>query len=750
MTERTDHEAADGPAVDAETKPAKTPPAKRKSPLRWVRRGVAILAGLSLGLVATECVFRQRDEGAFPHLNVYVADAELGVALEPGRTQGLKIGSNPTTQVRINAQGFRGEDWPAPGTDDILVVGDSQVFGLGVEANETFSAALAKETGRTALNAGVPTYGPLEFNRLLAKLLPERKPKTVVYVINLANDLFEASRPNQERHAVWDGWAVRKETAPLETASFPGRSWLYRDSHAFFALRQVIYQAAHPRIEDVAMPSEGTWRDFAAGAKNASRERARQRREFVRLSALQRGEVSYAVQHVVQAELEVDTRIYQDLDSDAFDIRVARANPGDITSVGPGEAGSPLAGTVKQIRLAITERNRLEARLKELMAKSDGPKKERIAAALTARDRAHARLDELRTSAPRALVQSSSPLAIPIEEAKRLCDEHGAELVVVALPIDVQVSAEEWKKYPGQEPVDTTGTEVVLTDIVGHANSLGLRGLDAMNVLRASQPGAFLDGDLHMTPKAHAALGKVLAEQLASPLPKEGVTRWLPPGRSRVPRPMDWLQRKEAAVAGSDAAGCETKIFDEWLRVKCTEKKAKPLGIRVISGGGADAIVTHWGKTMTLVVARTRGVDLVADFFWEGETRRLNAPWPASEAIGDDMTMKKTKEPAAAPAATGDRTTSEALCACFQKVHEVKSCDDAFMVEHAPCVATWKDDCESMVACAEGDLVFQPTCDAGFANAGASHHCQPVCGAAGECKVGTCTTWNDEAKVCVP
>ena len=49
-----------------------------------------------------EGVFRLRDHGAFPHLNVYRADAALGVRLVPGATEKISFSGNPVTSVRIN------------------------------------------------------------------------------------------------------------------------------------------------------------------------------------------------------------------------------------------------------------------------------------------------------------------------------------------------------------------------------------------------------------------------------------------------------------------------------------------------------------------------------------------------------------------------------------------------------------------------------------------------------------------------
>src|SRR5262249_35026878 len=159
-----------------------------------------------------------------------------------GTSQRLAAGKNPVTSVRINRDGFRGPELPPPTAGEVAIIGDSQVFGLGVEENETASAELAKILGAPVVNAGVPTYGPPEYNAVADEILARRKPATVVYVVNLANDLFEAARPNVDRHVVWDGWAVRKETAPVAVTTFPGREILFRRSHLVHALRSFLYR----------------------------------------------------------------------------------------------------------------------------------------------------------------------------------------------------------------------------------------------------------------------------------------------------------------------------------------------------------------------------------------------------------------------------------------------------------------------------------------------------------------------------
>ena len=167
--------------------------------------GVQVLVGLSIGAGVAEYAFDRRDDGAFPHVNFYVADPELGVRLEPGASMRFRLRQNPLSTIHVNSRGYRGDEWPAPAATDVLVVGDSQVFGLGVEDDATFASRLAATSGRTVINAGVPTYGPREYLAVARELLVERKLASVVVVLNFVNDPFELERPNRERHTVWDG-----------------------------------------------------------------------------------------------------------------------------------------------------------------------------------------------------------------------------------------------------------------------------------------------------------------------------------------------------------------------------------------------------------------------------------------------------------------------------------------------------------------------------------------------------------------
>ena len=317
MREREDSEERLSEGRDQRLSPAPGKPTKARRGRIWknVARGVL---GLLVGLGITEGAFRARDDGAFPHLNVYVSDAKLGARLRPGATERVRFSSkkNPVTSVRINAEGFRGEEWPAKTDEEVVVVGDSQVFGLGVEEDETFEKEIERQLAAKKVvvrNLGVPTYGPGEYNAVLEEALAKRPAKTVIWVANMANDLFEASRPNKERHVVWDGWAIRTETAPARSLSFPGRGFLYTDSHAVYALRRYLYERdvqGSPSSEAFqGVPSEGTWKDVAGDAAVAAEAHAREEAERKRLVALQASRAKYATDDAERAARELDSKL---------------------------------------------------------------------------------------------------------------------------------------------------------------------------------------------------------------------------------------------------------------------------------------------------------------------------------------------------------------------------------------------------------------------------------------------------------
>lgn len=735
-----------------------------------------LLLGLGLGAVIAEIVFMQRADGAFPHVNFYVPDPELGVRLEPGASMRFQLRPNPLTTIRVNSHGFRGDEWTAPGDSDVIVVGDSQVFGLGVEDDATFSAGLAARSGRAVINAGVPTYGPQEYLATARELLATRHPKVVVVALNFVNDPFEIDRPNRERHAVWDGWAVRSETAPTEVASFPGRHWLFSRSHAVYALRRWLHERGTTKAPesdesadpiDLGTPSEGGLHDLVSASQRARMEAATAQSEAEKALAASTQRALSIDGDIVTKRDELDRLVIRasEFEFDSFQKDVARGRPGDIVREEYGESSRSVTLTAAMIRDAARKR---EEHLKALLLAEQKKGKSEARDLLKAEETLVAERQALRLRIAAGIPEIARPSSLfhaYLQEFKALCDQHGAELVVVALPIDVQVSGTEWAKYGVKDAPDMQGSLVLIDDLIADANALGLRALDATTALRAAEPGAFLDHDIHMTAKGHAALAEALAVTLGSPLvtPLRRPAPGLPEGRSFVPTDAEWRAAGEIAVAGSTAAGCTTQIVREWLRVQCRRKKIGDRfdALELREGGTPATMIMHTADALSLVTPMTVGAPITAHFHWKGKVRELSVRWPANadgkpKFVGAFAELKDVpaRQDPLAPAIT-------ALCECSEGLSSDEFCefpgtgqaDDGAYGCVTVCSKLWGDPrlaqactaafpaCKDRLACLQNDPIVAPKCPEGQAHAFASNACFAICDPAHPCVTGKCEDW---------
>ena len=219
----------------------------------WVTRILITCLSLTLGLAMVEGLAGLARDHAFPFLNIYEADAAFGVRLSPSTSTATRSREGRVTEVTTNALGFRGPEWrPAEGASPVagrvMLLGDSQVFGYGVDDAHAMSTYLQGELGDDyeVLNAGVPTWGPHEQVLALDTYGPTYRPEVVVYFANVANDWFEAKLPNLERTTARDGWAAFVLQGQPEVTDFPGRAWLMGRSHLVFGVRELLAHASGP------------------------------------------------------------------------------------------------------------------------------------------------------------------------------------------------------------------------------------------------------------------------------------------------------------------------------------------------------------------------------------------------------------------------------------------------------------------------------------------------------------------------
>lgn len=709
---------------------------------RYAGRALSVMLGLGAGAGVAEAAFAARDQGAFPHLNVYVADAAYGARLRPLAATKVAFGGAKVSSVFIHGGGFRGKDTgpePAPRPGEVLFVGDSQTFGLGVEAGEAFPARFGELSQKPVYNAGVPTWGPPEFAKAIDELGSRRHPSVVVYVVNFANDPFEAERPNVQRHAVWDGWAVRRETAPAHVTAFPGRELLFQRSHLVLALRKWWHEQDAPSAQDTerGTPSEGTLRDLFQRGQALEAEQRAARAETERRAALYETEATYAQEAYRLAESRVRAIVWKEMKLGADEwsygpfsrsavYLAADANPGDIVSPGVGEEGRPVYATAAYIRQAVELRNRFEAELAQ-RARSvlDSEEGKRILAALSERDQQRLVLAAVRAK-PLEIVRHGSPLTRVVLRAKEQTEALGARFVLLVLPLDVMVSDAEWPKHGGAR-VDLSKAQVLLSDLIGAVGDAGGIALDATDALRAVEPGAFLPSDIHLTPKGHAAVAQALVDAMSRAQDSPRVPPLaLPPGRSRVPPPETWLTLGgEVAVNGS--AGCPiTKKYREWLYIRCVPARAsspRAVGLEVIKGGLGDALAWVSDGEMTLVAPIPTGSELEARFSWsDGKSKRLKVTWDAAGAAPELSMAPDPEPPAPVP---GDAEAARRVCECYRAAHPGATCGGLIGSADQGCVRTYEGDCTKLLSCAQGDPLFAPRCLPGHHNAGATLHCAP-------------------------
>ena len=760
------------------------PKSRRRRGL-WI--GLQVSLGLVAGLAVAEYAAYSRDDGAFPHVNFYEADAELGARLEPGASMRFRLHDNPVTTIHVNAQGFRGADWPAaaPGdNDEVLVLGDSQVFGLGVEDGETFSARLAELTGRPVLNAGVPTYGPPEYLALGKRLMAERKPKTLVYVVNFLNDPFELNRPNGERHAIWDGWAVRAETAPGSVTAFPGRRWLMSQSHLVYAARRWAHERGRvetPTAVDLGVPSEGRWQDLVHRGARVQSEMEAAASQAMSNEIAQRARLAEVERRIDAGEYELDQLIEEEFyEWDSFQQDIARAQPGDIVTQDLGESGRSVQATAAHIRKAARERKRYADRIRK---EKRGAGARRAQSLVEDTEALRSEREALRIAVARGIPRDDGPRSVfdaHIAELASACAANGVELVVVALPVDVQVSAEEWKKYGVVEAPDMEPSLALLDDLVRTSESHGARALNATAALREAEPGAFLNGDIHMTAKGHAALAGALAESLARPpgmkLPKPGLAE----GRSFPPAREEWQVDDEVLVRGSTKAGCSTQIHGDWFRLKCARRsrtsKASTVPTAIeLTRGDADAslvLATHDG--VSLVAPLVVGDALEARISWSDRSRALRISWPEGKFSGEIVELEGDAEGAGRPRVPDP--LADLLCECHGLATEQADCVqhgdewESWLEDCRPtCSELWgrpepscfetylgapdpktqaftlssddrkrRDQCTQLLACAQADPLVPPKCEDGEVLVGPTQRCMKACDAAHPCETGRC------------
>ncbi|MFY9343217.1 MAG: hypothetical protein WAT39_12045 [Planctomycetota bacterium] len=202
----------------------------------------ALLLGLFAAALLVEAGFRLLWTlppyfAEFAQAGMYVQGPAGGVALVPGYRGTLRIGDAATTAVNVNAAGLRGAELPPAiaGQRRVLVLGDSVVFGYGVEDGEALPARI-EQALRTASvpavvgNAGISGTGVNHAVERLAELDASLHADAFVLCAFLGNDAIDLARPLR---TVYAGLLLQAPVARLVHTSWRtrlalrSRAWLW-------------------------------------------------------------------------------------------------------------------------------------------------------------------------------------------------------------------------------------------------------------------------------------------------------------------------------------------------------------------------------------------------------------------------------------------------------------------------------------------------------------------------------------------
>jgi hypothetical protein len=301
----------------------------------------------------------------------------------------------------------------------------------------------------------------------------------------------------------------------------------------------------------------------------------------------------------------------------------------DIIERTHGEEARPINETAYQLLRAALIADQNTAALRQLAAQT---RDATLTAAVETRSALRAKV-AAQYGAPAA---DPSPLGDVLARTQRACEASGARLFVVALPLDVQVSQAEWQKY-GQKPIDLGPTRVLIDDVTARARAAGARALDATPALAAAEPGAFLNHDLHMSAKGHAALARAIASALRTP---DTTRAPLPPGRSLPPLWDELAAIRPLPAPDLTAIACELRRVREWVDIECGREGYDDLvasslsGIELLSGGRGDAIVaggSDWASRAVFPLLEGDQVQL--RLFWSDTSRVLHVQRPPRDRL---------------------------------------------------------------------------------------------------------------------
>lgn len=231
---------------------------KIQKPLPQIRKRPAtagkiflIFCGVMLGLLFAEFTVRFLEKQKIIELDEQIISdtrifsSSLGYINKPYSSRTHTLGEYKTTW-NINKLGFRDFEYSLkklPDSKRILVLGDSMVFGMGVESSQSFPKILETKINQSSqssrltevLNMGILGYGPLEYKNLYLGLGKKFNPNLIVVGFFLGNDSLDSLWVDLNKRYIF------LKALPDELIPYDNNQWLKEYSKLWIFLLQKYY-----------------------------------------------------------------------------------------------------------------------------------------------------------------------------------------------------------------------------------------------------------------------------------------------------------------------------------------------------------------------------------------------------------------------------------------------------------------------------------------------------------------------------
>jgi lysophospholipase L1-like esterase len=167
-------------------------------------RALLIVLILIVEFAALEAALRVYGafEGSTTFQSLFMDDPRVGIRLRPNaRIRYTTV--EFSAEIGVNAQGVRDEEPigpKAPNERRIVVLGDSLVFSVQVDAAQTFCEKLERQLNASAgpvrwrvINAGVQGYGPSDYWFFFDRVAAGFEPDLVLVAMFVGNDAIEGA-----------------------------------------------------------------------------------------------------------------------------------------------------------------------------------------------------------------------------------------------------------------------------------------------------------------------------------------------------------------------------------------------------------------------------------------------------------------------------------------------------------------------------------------------------------------------------